>query len=91
MRFEYETENTCSIMISFDLDEDVVSNIEFTGGCNGNLQAVSRLVDGMTVGQIEEKLGGIKCGRRPTSCADQLTRAVRLAYAEHKDNTEATV
>jgi len=52
------------------------------GGCNGNLKAVPRLVDGMTVKEIEETLGGITCGRRQTSCADQLTKAVRAAYEE---------
>ena len=84
MRFEYKTENTCSQLISFDIEGDRVSNIEFLGGCNGNLQAVSRLVDGWTVSQIEDKLLGIHCGRRPTSCGDQLARAVRAAYEAQK-------
>ena len=66
--------------ICFDLDGNVVKNIEFTGGCNGNLKAISKLVDGWTVEQIEEKLRGNTCGRRPTSCADQLALAVREAY-----------
>lgn len=79
MRHNYKTQFTCSTNISFDLDGDVVRNIQFTGGCNGNLKAISKLVDGMTVEQIEEKLLGNTCGRRPTSCADQLARAVRQA------------
>jgi uncharacterized protein (TIGR03905 family) len=58
----------------------VVRNVQFTGGCNGNLKAISKLVDGMTVEQIEDKLLGNTCGRRPTSCADQLAKAVRRAY-----------
>ena len=58
----------------------MVSNITFIGGCNGNLKAIAKLVDGWTVEQIEEKLLGNTCGRRPTSCADQLARAVREAY-----------
>ncbi len=66
--------------ICFDLEGNVVKNIEFTGGCNGNLKAISKLVDGWTVEQIEEKLRGNTCGRRPTSCADQLALAVREAY-----------
>ena len=78
--FDYVTENTCSQLISMDLDGDVVRNVHFEGGCNGNLKAIPILVDGWTVGQIEEKLSGILCGRRPTSCADQLARAVRAAY-----------
>ena len=66
--------------ISFELDGDTVSGIQFTGGCNGNLKAIAKLVDGWTVEQIEEKLRGNTCGRKPTSCADQLARAVREAY-----------
>ncbi|SFB23461.1 uncharacterized protein TIGR03905 [Acetitomaculum ruminis DSM 5522] len=78
--FDYTTENTCSQVISFDLDGDKVKNISFYGGCNGNLKAISSLVDGMTVDEIESKLGGIKCGRRPTSCSNQLSIAVRKAF-----------
>ena len=80
MRYNYPTEMVCSQVISFDLDDNVVSNIEFMGGCNGNLKAISKLVDGWTVEKIEEYLKGNLCGRRPTSCADQLARAVRKAY-----------
>ena len=68
--------------IDFDLDGDVVSNIEFIGGCNGNLKAISKLVDGFTVEQIEQKLLGNTCGMKPTSCADQLAKAVRKDYDE---------
>ena len=78
--YSYKTSFTCSQMIDFDLDKDVVTNIEFTGGCNGNLKAIAKLVDGMTVEQIESKLKGNTCGMRPTSCADQLAKAVRAAY-----------
>lgn len=80
MRYDYQTENTCSQLISFDIDDDVITNITFVNGCNGNLKAISALVDGWTVEQIENKVKGITCGRRPTSCADQLARAVREAY-----------
>ena len=80
MRYEMPTEMVCSRMISFDLNDNVVSNIEFLGGCNGNLKAISKLVDGWTVEKIEEYLKGNLCGSRPTSCADQLARAVRRAY-----------
>ena len=82
MRYNYPTEMTCSQLISFDLDGNVVSNIEFLGGCNGNLKAISKLVNGWTVEKIEEYLKGNLCGSRPTSCADQLARAVRKAYDE---------
>ncbi len=84
MRHDYPTEMVCSQLISFDLNDDVVSNIEFMGGCNGNLKAISKLVDGWTVEKIESYLLGNTCGRRPTSCADQLARAVRKAYDEEK-------
>ena len=83
--FDYLTENTCSQMISLDLDGDIVHNIAFTGGCNGNLKTTSLLLEGWSVGQIEKKLVGITCGRRSTSCSDQLARAVRAAYEASLD------
>ena len=82
MDYVYKTQIVCSTEIRFHLEDNVVSNIAFTGGCNGNLKAISKLVDGWTVEQIEEKLLGNTCGRRPTSCADQLAKAVRAAYNE---------
>ena len=82
MEYKYKTQSVCAMEIKFDIDNDVISNIEFYGGCNGNLKAISKLVDGWTVDQIEEKLLGNTCGRRPTSCADQLAIAVRKAYDE---------
>lgn len=78
--YDYRTENTCSQLISLDLEGDVVHNISFMGGCNGNLKTIPLLLEGWTVDQIEEKLSGILCGRRPTSCSDQLAKAVRAAY-----------
>lgn len=84
MRHDMPTEMVCSQVISFDLDDNVVSNIQFLGGCNGNLKAISKLVDGWTVEKIEEYLRGNTCGNKPTSCADQLARAVRKAYVEEK-------
>lgn len=80
MRYEYKTKNTCSQVISFDIEGNIVKNIEFLGGCDGNLKAISKILDGATVEEIESKLLGNTCGRRPTSCADQLARAVREAY-----------
>ena len=77
--YQYLTQNVCSQVISFDLDGDVVKNVSFFGGCNGNLNAISKLVDGMTVDTIDGYLKGNLCGRRPTSCADQLAIAVRQA------------
>lgn len=79
MRFEYRTKGTCSQMISFDIEDNIVKNVSFFGGCNGNLKALSTLVDGMTVDEIEKKLKGNTCGFKKTSCADQLALAVREA------------
>ena len=77
---EYKTQHTCSSRILFDLEDDIVSNIRFIGGCDGNLKAIAKLVDGWTVDKIESFLKGNLCGNRPTSCADQLALAVRGAY-----------
>lgn len=81
MHFDYRTENTCSQLISMDIEGNVIRNVQFTGGCNGNLKAIPKLIDGWTVDEIADKLSGITCGRRPTSCGDQLARAVRAAKA----------
>ncbi|MBQ8944458.1 MAG: TIGR03905 family TSCPD domain-containing protein [Clostridia bacterium] len=78
--YDYMTSGVCSQVISLDIDGDRVRNIEFFGGCNGNLKAISKLVDGKTVDEVEESLTGITCGNRPTSCGDQLAKAVREAY-----------
>ena len=80
MRYSYKTRGVCAREIDFNLDGDVVSAISFLGGCNGNLKAISKLCDGMTVEQIEKKLKGNTCGPRSTSCADQFALAVREAY-----------
>jgi len=72
------------MQINFDIDGEVVSNIEFLGGCNGNLKAISKLCEGMTVSQIEEKLLGNTCGYKDTSCADQFAKAVRRAASGEK-------
>ncbi|MBR3397236.1 MAG: TIGR03905 family TSCPD domain-containing protein [Lachnospiraceae bacterium] len=82
--YTYKTSNVCAMAINFDIEDDVISNVSFYGGCNGNLKAISKLVDGMTVDQIEGYLKGNTCGPRPTSCADQLARAVREAYKKTK-------
>lgn len=80
MRYSYKTQNVCAMEINFDIDGDVITNIEFIGGCNGNLKAIAKLVDGWTVDKINDYLSGNTCGRRPTSCADQLAKAVKIAY-----------
>ena len=77
MEHIYRTKGTCSREISFELDGDKVRNVHFVGGCDGNLKAVSKLVDGMSVAQMEALLRGNTCGPRSTSCADQLAVAVQ--------------
>ena len=85
MQYKYKTNGVCSFEISFDIDDNIISNVIFMGGCNGNLKAIAKLIDGQTVDYIENKLKGNTCGRRQTSCADQLAIAVRKAYTEtHK-------
>lgn len=80
MEYTYETENTCSKIIKFNINNNIITNVKFLGGgCPGNLQALPKLVEGMTVEEIQKKIGGIKCGIRGTSCADQLAKAVTKA------------
>ena len=80
MKHTYKTKGTCSTKIEFELDGNIVKNVVYTGGCEGNLQAIPRLVEGMTVDDIVQRCSGINCGFRKTSCADQLAIAVKEAY-----------
>ena len=82
MRYSYNPIMVCCQEIQFDINDNIISNIKFIGGCDGNLKAISKLVDGWTVEKIEEFLLGNTCGPKFTSCADQLARAVRQAYSE---------
>lgn len=82
MEYQYKTKMTCSTDIFFDLDNGIIKNVKFIGGCNGNLKAISKLVEGMKATELIDKLKGNTCGRRPTSCADQLAQAVEKAIAE---------
>lgn len=79
MHYTYKTKGTCSQQIEFDLEGDVVKNVSFVGGCNGNLQAISALVEGLTVDQVVGRVKGIKCGFKDTSCSDQLAIALMEA------------
>ena len=84
MKHTYTTCGTCARQINFDIDGVVITNISFNGGCNGNLKAISKLLEGKTVDYIESTLKGNSCGGRSTSCADQLAIAVRKAYSENQ-------
>lgn len=75
----YQTKGTCSTQIDLDVVDGIVKNVKFTKGCNGNLQGISRLVEGMKAEDAIEKLRGIKCGFKPTSCPDQLSYAIEEA------------
>ncbi len=77
MTYNYETKGTCSKKITFDIDENgILHNVSFTGGCNGNLKAIGKLVEGKSADNIAEILKGNTCGPRNTSCADQLAQAI---------------
>ena len=73
----YRTKGTCSQTIDFDIVEGKVTNVKFFGGCNGNLQGIAKLVEGMTPDEVVSKLEGIKCGFKSTSCPDQLAQALK--------------
>ena len=85
MHYTYKTKGTCSQQIDLDINGDIVSNVSFLGGCNGNTKAVAALVEGLTVDQIVSKIGGMQCGFRGTSCPDQLSIAVQEAYAKSQE------
>ncbi|MCI8876004.1 MAG: TIGR03905 family TSCPD domain-containing protein [Lachnospiraceae bacterium] len=82
MKYTYHTKGTCSTLIELELEGNVVHNVKFTGGCNGNLQAIPRLVEGMTVEEVEQRIKGIQCGFKSTSCGDQLAKACREALEQ---------
>ena len=77
MKVCYETQGTCSSLIEVEVENGIVTDIHFTGGCNGNLQGISSLVKGMAVDEVIARLEGIRCGSRATSCPDQLCKALR--------------
>lgn len=80
-RIVYNTVGTCSKQIIIELDGDIIENIEFIGGCNGNLQGIDKLARGMKITDVIEKLKGIRCGAKATSCPDQLAVAL-MKYAQ---------
>ena len=79
---EYRTKGTCSQLISYEVEDNKVKNVKFLGGCNGNLQGIGALVEGMDVDAVIGKLEGINCGMTGTSCPDQLAKALK----EYKAN-----
>ena len=81
MTYTYTPTGVCSSKIDLELENGVIRSVVFTGGCNGNLQGISRLVTGMTAQEAIERLQGIQCGWKPTSCPDQLSKALTEALA----------
>ncbi|MBQ7329234.1 MAG: TIGR03905 family TSCPD domain-containing protein [Oscillospiraceae bacterium] len=82
MQFECKTKGTCSQRIYFRIEDGKVYDVEFLGGCNGNLQGIGKLVEGMDVDEVISRLDGIHCGMKPTSCPDQLANALKKAKEE---------
>ena len=78
----YKTSGTCSSAINLEVEGDIIKSVSFTGGCNGNLQGISRLVEGMKVEDAISRLKGIRCGFKSTSCPDQLARALESMMKE---------
>ena len=79
MRFTYYPMGVCSRQFIFDVEDGVVKSVEIIGGCHGNLQGISRLITGMPVEEVVSKLKGIRCGMKPTSCPDQIARALEAS------------
>ncbi len=84
MHYKYKTKNTCSSEIEFDIDNNKIYNVRYTGGCNGNLKAISSLVEGMDIDEFQKRCKGIKCGFRDTSCIDQLSKAIEEVTVDTK-------
>ena len=84
MTYEYRTKGTCASKITFSLEDGVIHDVKFTGGCSGNTQGVARLVEGLDARDAIGKLAGIRCGFKATSCPDQLAKALTIALAEEE-------
>lgn len=79
---QYRPSGVCSRMINLEVEDNIIKNVEFIGGCGGNTQGVSRLVKGMDVNEAISRLEGIRCNNKPTSCPDQLAKALKLAIGK---------
>ncbi len=84
MVYTYKTRGTCSSSIKIELEDDkTIKNVEFTGGCNGNLKGIGQLVAGMSIDEVIDRLEGITCGFKATSCPDQLAKALKKIEEEN--------
>lgn len=77
MKYSYNTNGTCSRVIDFEVENGILKNVRFTGGCHGNLQGIAALLEGLEVEDVIQKLEGIRCREKPTSCPDQLANALK--------------
>ena len=84
MQYEYKTKGTCSQRIFFEIEDGKVKNVQFLGGCNGNLKGIGSLVEGMDAREVISRIEGIRCGMKSTSCPDQLAQALKEALAASK-------
>lgn len=88
---DFQTQGTCAKRILVVLEDDIIKDVQFEGGCNGNLQGISILVKGMKIREVIEKLKGIRCGYKPTSCPDQLAKALIEYLEKQKSTSEISV
>lgn len=86
MKYRYKTVNTCSQQIDFEIDNDILKNVQFYGGCHGNLQGIGKLVEGMPITEVIKRLEGIRCGAKATSCPDQLATALKKVLAKRAES-----
>ncbi len=86
MRYTYIPRGTCSRKIEFDLEKGIIRNLSFTGGCNGNTTGLSKLVEGMPAAEVIQRVKGVRCGMRPTSCPDQMALALEAALQQEQQS-----
>ena len=79
MQYDYKTSGVCSQRILFDVENNKVTNVQFIGGCNGNLKGIAALVEGMDIDDVIARVEGVTCGMKKTSCPDQLAQALKAA------------
>lgn len=86
MTFKHKNKGTCSSLVQFEIESGKLHNVEFTGGCDGNLSGISALLEGMDAKEAVKRLKGLKCGFKSTSCPDQLSRAIEEALTSSEEN-----
>ena len=91
MKFTYKTKGTCSRSIEMEIEDNILRDVHFEGGCSGNLQGISSLIKGQDIDGVIDRLNGIHCGMRPTSCPDQLAQALQKYKEEHTDQVMKSV